>query len=181
MPKDIKQLLDSFQEEEVTLSANHQQKFKQKLLAEVAPKKKSFTWLYVAASIVVLIGLGITFYPQQDLPVTDENAVEIISLGSISPELKTIESYYMNTINYEISQLPYNKENEELVKGYLLKIGELTKEYKSLTQELNNKGVNDQTIDALINNLQLRLQLLQRLKKQLHNLKNKEQNENTVV
>ena len=54
----------------------------------------------------------------------------------------------------------------------MLKIAQLTKEYKSLTKELNTNGVNDATIDALISNLQLRLQLLKRLKKQLNELKN---------
>ena len=70
-----------------------------------------------------------------------------------------------------------------MVDGYLLKIAELTKEYKSLTKELNTKGVNDATIDALIRNLQLRLQLLQRLKKQLKQLKNlnTKQNETQII
>ena len=59
-----------------------------------------------------------------------------------------------------------------MLDGYFEKISELTKEYKSLTKELNTKGVNDATIDALISNLQLRLQLLKRLKKQLKDLQN---------
>jgi len=65
----------------------------------------------------------------------------------------------------------------------LLKIAELTKEYKLLTKELNIKGVNDDTIDALIRNLQLRLQLLQRLKKQLKQIKelNTTQNESQII
>ena len=35
------------------------------------------------------------------------------------------------------------KDNKELFDGYLLQLKELTDEYKSLTKELNNKGVND--------------------------------------
>ncbi len=75
------------------------------------------------------------------------------------------------------------EENKEIVDGYLLKIAELTKEYKSLTKELNTNGVNDATIDALISNLQLRLQLLKRLKKQLKQLKNlnTKQNETQII
>ena len=45
-------------------------------------------------------------------------------------------------------------------------------EYTLLTKELNTKGVNNATIDALIRNLQLRLELLQQLKKQLSQFKN---------
>ncbi|TXD49387.1 hypothetical protein [Polaribacter sp. IC073] len=59
-----------------------------------------------------------------------------------------------------------------MIDGCLVKIVELTKEYKSLTLELNKNRVNDATIAALICNLQLRLQLLKRLKKQLKQLKN---------
>jgi len=101
----------------------------------------------------------------------------------VSPEFQTLETYYTNSINLEISQLEMTDENQEIIQGYLLKIGELTKEYKSLTKELNTNGVNDATIDALIRNLQLRLQLLQRLKKQLKQLKNlnTEQNETQII
>lgn len=81
-----------------------------------------------------------------------------------------------------ISELDLNDENKYVVDEYLIKIAELTNEYKSLTQELNTKGVNDVTINALISNLQLRLQLLQRLQKQLKKLNtlNTKQNETHV-
>ncbi|MEO0902253.1 MAG: hypothetical protein AAFY00_09595, partial [Bacteroidota bacterium] len=48
---------------------------------------------------------------------------------------------------------------------------ELDGEYNHLNQELNELGPNDDTISALINNLQLRLQLLQKLKTKLNQLK----------
>lgn len=47
----------------------------------------------------------------------------------------------------------------------------LNSEYINLNDELNEIGPNDQTISALIQNLQLRLQLLQKLKKKLNELK----------
>ena len=64
-----------------------------------------------------------------------------------------------------MSDLRVTDANEEILAGYLSKIKELAQEYKALTKELNTKGINDNTIDALIQNLQLRLQLLQRFKK----------------
>ncbi|TYP96097.1 hypothetical protein C7447_10934 [Tenacibaculum adriaticum] len=180
MPKDIRDIVKGYEDKNAQLSSNHQLKFQQKLNTEFKPKKSSFSWLYIAASIVVLIGLGITFYPKKNIGVSVDDELKTIKLGNVSPELKTIEAYYTNSINYEISQLPFTDENKELIEGYLLKIGELTKEYKTLTEELN-KEVNDETIDALINNLQLRLQLLKRLKDQLNSIKNSKQNENTIV
>ncbi|OSY87711.1 hypothetical protein WH52_09785 [Tenacibaculum holothuriorum] len=188
MPKDIREILDKKVENKANLSMNHRERFQHKLQTELhlKPKEKqSFRWMYVAASIVLLVSLVIRFYPTENTiieaptPIVDlnEDTNTQISLGTISPELKTIEAYYTNSINYELSQLELTDENKELFDGYLNKLKELTQEYKSLTKELNTKGVNDNTINALIGNLQLRLQLLKRMQKQLHEFKNPTQNE----
>jgi len=187
MPKDIRKLLENYPEEAGNLSERHESKFEAKLMKELhqeKPKRKFVYWLSVAASLALLVTIGIQFIdlggkpPKPSVETQDKG----ISLGNISPELNTIEAYYRNSINLELSQLEISDENKELVDSYLGKIKELTEEYKSLTQELNEKGVNDQTIDALINNLQLRLKLLQRLKKQLNTIKevNSTQNETTT-
>ena len=181
MQKDIRESLKNYKEKNVELSANHSSKFEDLLQQEMhqhKPKKKNYEWLFIAASVVLLVSLAIKFYPSNTIEEDPKITPKEISLGSISPEFQTIETYYTNSINLEISQLELTDENKEMVDGYLLKIAELTKEYKSLTKELNTKGVNDSTIDALIRNLQLRLQLLQRLKKQLQQLKNLNTNQN---
>ncbi|WP_299670123.1 hypothetical protein [uncultured Polaribacter sp.] len=188
MQQDIRNSVNKYKEKDIELSANHSKKFKALLHAEFPQeksKKINFKWLSIAASVVLLISLAIQFYPTDTIVAplnqnnTENNATsKKITLGGISPEFETIEKYYKNSINLEISQLELTDENKEVIDGYLLKIAELTKEYKSLTQELNNNGVNDSTIDALISNLQLRLQLLQRLKKQLKQLKNLNTNQN---
>ena len=184
MSKDIREILKNEVENTERLSTNHRQRFQQKLMDELHEKpstKKSYQWLFIAASIMLLVSIGVKFYPTNTIePVIKEIPEEYrnkISLGSISPELKTVEDYYVNTINYELSQLELTSANKELFDGYLTKIGELTKEYKSLTKELNTKGVNDDTINALIGNLQLRLQLLKRMQKQLQEFKNPTQND----
>ena len=191
MQQDIREKLRNYKGENVELSHKHSKKFEALLLQEMHPqktKKNTFKWLSIAASIVLLVSLGIKFYPSQNIEPeltgdeTNSNLKQI-TLGNISPEFNTIETYYTNSINLEISQLDLSEENKEIVDSYLLKIAELTKEYKLLTKELNTKGVNDATIDALIRNLQLRLQLLQRLKKQLNELKNlnTKQNETQII
>ena len=186
MQKDIKELLKNYKDESVELSSNHANKFEDLLQKEMHPqnsKNKKIKWFSIAASIVLLVSLGVKFYPTKTIEVDPKTTSKEISLGSISPEFQTIEKYYKNSINIEISQLEMTDENKDIVDGYLLKIAELTKEYKSLTKELNTKGVNDATIDALISNLQLRLQLLKRLKKQLKQLKNlnNKQNETQII
>jgi hypothetical protein len=167
--------MKNYKNEEVSLSANHRNKFQDRLMKEVQtqqPKKRSYRWLQVAASVVLIVSLVINFYPKDIEEPNEDTPAQAITLGNLSPELKSIESYYVNSINYEISNLDVTENNKEILDGYLAKISELTTEYKSLTTELNTKGVNDEIINALINNLQLRLKLLQRLKKQLNELKN---------
>lgn len=186
MQQDIKELMKEYKADNVELSNNHQNKFQQLLQSELHQQKEkpnTFKWLSIAASIVLLVSLGINFYPVDVIEDDPKTTPKEITLGTISPEFNTIETYYTNSINLEISQLELNDENKDIVDGYLLKIAELTKEYKSLTKELNTKGVNDDTIDALIRNLQLRLQLLQRLRKQLKQLKNLNttQNETQII
>ncbi|WP_397446968.1 hypothetical protein [Polaribacter sp. R77954] len=191
MQQDIRKKLKEYKDDQVELSANHTHKFEALLQQEMhqqKPKKKTFKWLSIAASVVLLISLAVKFYPTENIApnLTDaeiESTQKHITLGNISPEFQAIETYYKNSIKLAISKLDLSEDRKEIVDEYLLKIAELTKEYKNLTQELNTNGVNDATIEALIRNLQLRLQLLQRLKKQLNELKNlnTKQNETQII
>jgi len=61
-------------------------------------------------------------------------------------------------------------ESKELFDGYLVKLDELNKEYTRLEEELAQSGPNEQTINSLIDNLKLRLNLLYRLKEKLSEL-----------
>ena len=138
MPKDIRKLLENYPEESVNLSENHSNKFESKLMKELhqeeKPKRKGIYWLSIAASLALLVTLGIQFIdigPYHEKPPRTETENQI-SLGNISPELNTIETYYVNSINLELSQLELTEENKELIDSYLAKVGELTREEKSL-------------------------------------------------
>ncbi|MCB0433007.1 MAG: hypothetical protein KDD18_08385, partial [Mangrovimonas sp.] len=88
-----------------------------------------------------------------------------------------VEDYYLATINLELSKVKYTPENKELLDGYLQRLDELTKEYKRLTQELNTSGPNELTINALIDNLKFRLNLLYKLRNQIKELQSAETND----
>ncbi len=182
MPKDLKKMLQDKQIHTEKLSKNHRANFEAKLQKELhASKKVSYPFLKIAASFIVIIGLGSIFYFSGSTSVKTVETAKIESLGSISPELKKIENYYLASINTEISSLEETKENKELLDGYFEKISELTADYKLLTQELNTQGLNEKTINALIDNLQLRLKLLYQLKEQLNELKNLNKSENENI
>lgn len=188
MPKDLRKMLQNEKFETSgtsNLSRNHRKNFEAQLEKELhTSKQKSNQFLKIAASFLIIVGLGSSiFYYSTGSEPTGVEIAKIESLGSISPELKKIENYYLASIHTEISNLEETPENKELLNGYLEKIGELTKEYKILTQELNDEGLNEKSINALIDNLQLRLKLLYQLKEQLNELKklNIKENENLQV
>lgn len=173
------------------MKPGHEERILARLNEELPLKKRTsfFNWK-IAASIVVLLGVGFYFIDLKKIEpgegkIADTDKVnqktKTFSLGDLSPDLKKVEDYYVSTINFELSKLELTEDNQGLVDSYLEKLSELDEEYKKLNIELNQIGPNDQTINALIKNLQLRLQLLQKLKIKLNELKSSENEEDNIV
>ncbi|NNF18353.1 MAG: hypothetical protein HKN61_01155, partial [Flavobacteriaceae bacterium] len=94
-----------------------------------------------------------------------------ISLGDLSPDLEKIENFYLASINMELAELEISPENQNMVTDYMERLATLNEAYKDLQKELNDLGPNDQTIEALIYNLQTRLDLLYKLRDKINQLK----------
>lgn len=195
MQQDLRELFKKDSEEQKhEFREGHETRFLDRLESELPHKKKSsFYALKIAASLVLFMSLGYLAYDQY----TQEDQIEAtvvekgneaetlneISLGDLSPDLKKVENYYVANINLELSKLDVSEDYKGLVDSYMNQLSDLNKEYKKLNIELNQLGPNDQTISALIENLQLRLQLLQKLKKKLNELntsKNEQVETNTI-
>ena len=186
MAQDLRKLFEQERQQKTfSMSEDHEKRFLERLEKEMPQQKRSvkFHWLRIAASVVVLLGLGAYLFlnnPQNEVQTTvvekrdTESPKTGISLGDLSPDLKKIENYYVANINYELAQLDVSDDNKEMVDGFMERLGELDNEYGALNKELNELGPNDETISALIQNLQLRLQLLQKLKEKLNQLKSSE-------
>jgi hypothetical protein len=184
MAQDLRQLFENEKKDsQLKMSEGHEARFLKKLdhtLPENTSIKKRFSVLQIAASIVVLIGLAFTVFKFAEQPKFIENQVvtndnqtkeeQLKSLGDISPDLKKVEDYYLANINLELSKIRQTPENKELFDGYVVRLAELNQEYKRLSVELTENGPNELTVSALIDNLKLRLNLLYRLKEQLHDL-----------
>ncbi len=190
MAQDIRDLLKDYQPEEPKLSKGHDARFEDKLDSAFSEKKKDnsiFFWMKIAASIVIFLTVGYFGYQyfQKDTTfdtelvdtTTTENVTPTITIGNLSPDLKKVEDFYVTGINQQLASLNRTPENEELINGYLLRLEELDNAYKALNTELNEVGPSEATITALIDNLQLRLELLFKLKNKLKELKSLE-NEN---
>ncbi|GGZ67818.1 hypothetical protein [Algibacter mikhailovii] len=177
MAQDIKELFENDKLSHERMPFKHEDRFLQKL-EKALPEKQGlkFDWMKVAASVVVLLGLSIGGYYYFEIPITDTIDVQVANesavkntktLGDISPALKKVEDYYLASINLELSQMSYTPETKELFDDYLVQLNELDGEYERLSQEMAVSGPNELTVNALIDNLKLRLNLLYRLRAQL--------------
>lgn len=175
MAQDLRELFKNDKITDEKMPKNHQERFLDKLDAALPEQKQSkFSWMQIAASVVVLLGLSFGafkyFQPDNlgDMPqVATNEKVETKTLGDISPGLKKVEDYYLASINLELSKMEYTPETKELFDGYLIQLNELDKEYQKLSLELTASGPSELTVNALIDNLKLRLNLLYRLRAQL--------------
>lgn len=152
---------------------------------EAEKKKSNYMFLKIAAVLVVAFGIGLVFFsprtdfnenpvadtPDTEIPVHEQKEEAIperqFQLSEVSPEFKKIEDYYLGSLNVELAKLDVNKENKALVDSFMKHLAELDKEYKRLNAEFNQGGANEQTVEAMIANLQLRLELLFKLKKKI--------------
>ncbi|WP_298515939.1 hypothetical protein [uncultured Kordia sp.] len=192
MGQDIKDLLKKEQLHiQKELSDGHEARFLERLeaalpLEEEPIKKPSFSFYKIAAAVVLIFSLGGLAYQQliekpalPDTELTDTNTQDekkpsLTSLGDVSPDLKKIEDYYVANINYELTQVEVSEIGKQLFESYMQKLSQLNEEHKVLQQELTDIGPNEQTINAMIDNLQFRLKLLYQLKEKLSELKKSE-------
>lgn len=190
MAQDLRKIFETEREKQYPIKTGHEERFAERLdMALPRNRKSGFYFLRIAASGMILVSVGYFGYLQlqkDEVPVTkvvkSEQVAEQqgISLGDLSPDLKKVEDYYVVNINLALADLEISPDNKALVDDYMKRLGELNLEYARLNNELNQIGPNDQTITALIKNLQLRLQLLQKLKSKLFEFKASENEQVTA-
>ena len=182
MSQDLRRLFEKDRDQKYQMKSGHEERFMQRLDASLPRKKRSFSPLWkIAASILILLGIGAYLLTtmEKELPVNTSivnkddtpDQSQGISLGDLSPDLRKIENYYVANINLGLAQLEVSADNKVLVDSFMERLAELNIEYNALNRELNEIGPNDHTITALIKNLQLRLDLLHKLKSKLNELK----------
>ena len=189
MAQDIREMLRN-QDSDSTekLNKGHIKRFEARLNKELPQKKShsSYYFLSIAAVLVVALGIGLFFFNNPGAVTTDTEIVDTpaqetteeellnekqFQLSDVSPEFKQIENYYLASINMELAKLEINNDNKALIDAFMLQLEELDKEYQRLNAELT-ENPNEQTVEAMIANLQLRLELLLKLKNKLKEIKN---------
>ncbi|WBL23167.1 hypothetical protein [Zunongwangia sp. HRR-M8] len=201
MGQDIRKMLqDDKEKQKFQIPEGHHARFEDRLNKSFPEKKKSgnYKWfLQIAAVLVVALAVGGFFYfssgnsvdaygnqvvenseesPAEEKEKKSENSAKQFQLSDVSPQYKKIEDYYMASLNMELAKLDVNNENKALIDSFMKQLAELDKEYKRLNNELNELGPNEQTIEAMVANLQLRLELLFKLKQKLKEIKESKDN-----
>ena len=166
----FEELRGSFDLEEP--NAGHQQRFLEKLNASkgvVTLKKRGGSWwkpLSIAASIVLLIGLGIGFFEQQQ--TVEERVAEI------SPEASQTHFYFASLIEEQVRELEKESspETEAIIEDTMSQLEKLELDYQQLEQDLLNGGDSRLILSAMIVNFQTRIDLLEEVMNQIDSIKN---------
>ena len=194
MAQDIREMFRNEKESKPnTLPKGHQKRFEDRLKEEFPKKEESntFFFLKIAAVLVIVLGVGFFFLnsdgenfnnepsvvdtPTEEFSEEKENELKAsennFQLSEVSPEFKKIEDYYMASLNIELSKINITAENKALIDSFMKQMAELDKEYQRLNTEIKETGPNEETLEAMIANLQLRLDLLYKLKNKLKEIK----------
>lgn len=141
----------------------HLDRFERKLNNQRQPSNTSWKWLSVAASIVLIIGFGLGTSHQK--PPTD--------LSDISPKMQEVQNYFVSTIHQELRTLESNRslETEAIIEHALEGLETLEEDYTFFIVELSKNGNQKKIIQAMIDNYQQRLEILENVLTQIKNLK----------
>ena len=173
----------------------HAERFAAKLDRALPREKKGnkFLFLKIAAVLLIAFGVGFVFFGMQSEPIYNGNSVvetpveeqeeEVVpekqfQVSDVSPEFKKIENYYLTSLNFELAKLEVTEENKALLDSFMEQLAELEKEYRRLNNEFSELGANEQTVEAMIVNLQLRLELLYKLKNKINEIKQSKNRQN---
>ncbi|MFD2698646.1 hypothetical protein ACFSQ0_11635 [Mesonia sediminis] len=198
MAQDLREMLQFEAQKKANppLADGHKDRFLSRLEAEFPESQKKrdyFLWYKIAAVIVVALVSGVLFWPTSS-QLNQEQLVEgqSVNPGSLpvvpatmlsqsSPEFKKIEDFYLANLHTELAALTITSENKELIDDFMLQLEQLDDEYLRLNEEIKEYGVSEASIGTLIQNLELRLDLLKRLKSKLKSLKQEQQQQLTGI
>ncbi|MHC1704534.1 MAG: hypothetical protein AB9846_11550 [Tenuifilaceae bacterium] len=162
LEKFIRANRNSFDEKEP--SEGHFERFRQKLEAQKPARKVNLFMVAAAAAFagIVLTGtLGILY---NNSAINKLNKSEL-SLSVLSPELKEVEDYYLGEINEkynEISNLSKNSSPEVETEVNKV-INDMNLGYYLLRKELTNNPKQERVVNALIEQYQVRIEMLDQI------------------
>lgn len=125
-------------------------------------------FMRVAAAILLLVGCGVTlFLMKQNAPETGNTiaATTAPAINNIAPELAEVEAYYVSQIEEKKSKLSeydlkvLGLDDQQVIDNELAR---LDSSYIQLKKQLYTTPNTDEIVGALIQNLQIRIRVLNR-------------------
>jgi hypothetical protein len=171
MKRDIR---DLFREEDdlKTLPDNHRTEFLEKLKKQPEKKATGFPWLKIAAVLLVALTVGFSVFYEKP---------EVVEVSPIIAQIESVEAKYLADIETEWQSFITLAEDDMLVERFRNKLDDLSTDYKEVSKEFKNNTNNILVIEALVENLQTRLQILKDIQAHIKILNQKYgQNENTI-
>jgi len=171
MEKDIDELFNNlkgaFDTEEP--DKGHQARFLNRLqLGEQNSNKNTsrFRLLSIAASLALLIALGIGFYTS--------SASKTNQVANISPEVANTEYYFASLIEEQVKLLQGEStpETKQMIEDTMNQLQRLEVDYKNLEKNLIDGGNSKMLLSAMITNFQTRIDLLQEVLNKVETIKN---------
>jgi hypothetical protein len=148
--------------DEVEPSADLWSKIEQSLnLQEELPKKpatKTFSLafvLQVAASVIVIMGIGFGIYLQS------QKDAKGIDLAAINPEYAKQQLHYASLVETKLTELKsVAKTDPQLYKEFSAEIAKMDSTYKRLNIDLATSPNQERVLRAMIRNLQIQTEVL---------------------
>ena len=157
MKQDIRDLFkdDDFTKKE--LPSSHRAEFLDKLNASKAEKKNTFNFydlLKIAAILFVFLSVG--YFSIKSLG----NQPKAIEETALQKQIKAVEAQYLKTIEAEWENFIGIAKDDKLVTRYKQKLKSLDVDYKDISEKFKANANDIAIVEALVENLKRRLQLL---------------------
>lgn len=172
MERDIRDLFTKNEEAHIEIPKNHRTEFLQKL-AHQHKKKPSFLRnnIYKIVASVALV-LACTVYYLSSISKVEKTPLQL--------QVAEIEKEYLINIDKEWESFIAVAEDSILVNKYKVKMLDFDKDYRTITKQLDKTPNNIYALEALINNLQRRLELIKNIKEHIKELNQKSTRNETI-
>jgi hypothetical protein len=133
-------------------------------------------WKQIAAACVILLSLGIFIGSNVDFGTTETTEI------TFSPEVEKSQVYFAALIEKELEKVKAaeTEDTKELIQDAMKRLERLEKDYENLKNQLIERGDDRRILHAMVNNFELRIQLLESVLIQIDEIK-LFKNENTVI
>ncbi len=176
MEQDIRDLFKQ-DESKKELPQDHREEFLEKLnrLKRKKESKINFNYLYkIAAVILLFVSVGYFAINRSG------SNPKIVEETNLETQIKEVEKKYLASIDEEWQNFLTITDDEKLVKRYEKKLEELNIDYQEMSTEFKKDTKNILVIEALVENLQTRLQLLKDIQEHINLLNQKTEQHETI-